>query len=147
MASAGAVAAAQVISAGVAVAGTAVSIHQNRQAAKDQEKAQDVQQRIAEVEEQRKRALALRQARIQRARIENIAAQTGTSGSSGETGALQSISNQTNANLSFLDVTSQLANQATAYNRSAARRQSNAATAGAITDVASQYADFGALVE
>lgn len=136
---------AQVVAAGVGVAGTAVGIHKSREAAEDQRKAQDVQQRIADVEAQRKRALALRQARIQRARIENVAAQTGSEGSSGAIGATQSISTQTNANLSFLDVTSQLANQATAYNRSAANKQSQAATAQAIGAVGQHFGDFGAI--
>ncbi|QXN67701.1 hypothetical protein [Vibrio phage VP41s3] len=140
-----AIAVAQVVAAGVGVAGTVYGVAQSHKAAEAQEEAQDVQQRIAEVEAQRKRALALRQARIQRSRIQNVAAQTGTGGSSGAIGAVQSISSQTNANLSFLDVTSQLAGQATAANKRAAGYKEQANIGSTIGQVGLQYGDFGAL--
>ncbi|WP_113708431.1 hypothetical protein, partial [Vibrio cholerae] len=114
------IAAAQVVAAGAAVAGTVVSVAQSSKATKEQRKQQDVQSRVADVEQARRRNLALQQARIQRARIENVAAQTGTSGSSGESGAVSSISSQTNANLSFLDQTRQLSKEASGYSQNAA---------------------------
>lgn len=147
MATAGAIAAAQVVAAGVGVVGTAMSIQQSHEATKERRKQQEIQQRTADVEAQRKRALMLRQSRIQRARIQNVAAQTGTAGSSGEYGALSSISSQTNANISFLDTTRQLTQQAGRASQRAADASGRAQTAGAIAGLANQYGDFGAIIK
>lgn len=147
MATAGAVAVAQVVAAGVGVAGTAMSIQQSHESTKERRKQQEIQQRTADVEAQRRRALMLRQSRIQRARIQNVAAQTGTAGSSGEAGALSSLSSQTNANLSFLDTTRQLTQQAGAAGQRAADAAGRAQTAGAIGNLATQYGDFGAIIK
>jgi hypothetical protein len=140
-----AIAAAQVVAAGAGVVGTAVGVSQSHKATQETEKAQEAQQRIADVEAQRKRDLALRQSRIQRARIENVAAQTGTEGSAGAMGAVQSISSQTNANLSFLDTTRQLATQASTYRQRAADASSRAQIGGALSKIGQTYGDFGAI--
>lgn len=135
------------IMAATAVTGTAVSIYQAKETKEAQEKAGRTQQAQAELEANKQRQAQLRQARMQRARIQNIAAQTGTSGSAGEYGAEAHIGSQTNANLSFLDQSSLLARQTSASLSRAQSAQTKGQMAGTIAGFATKYADFNQLID
>jgi hypothetical protein len=128
--------------AAAALASTAGSIKQAHTATKAQEKARDTQQAQADLQARRERSEQLRQSRMQRARIENVAAQTGTEGSAGAMGATSAISSQTNANLSFLDQSRQLATQQSRALQDAATARARSGVYQNITSFALPFADF-----
>ncbi len=87
------------ISAGTTAVATAYSIDQNQKAKSEQKKvaaAQNATNRQAQVEEQRQK---VREERIKRARILQAGEAAGTSASSGELGALGSMSTQLQSNI------------------------------------------------
>ena len=96
---------------GAFIVATAVSVDQSRQAAKAQEKAQELSQRRADLEAARARRQQVREARIRRAQIIAQSQAVGGEGSSAEAGATGSLQSQLGANLSFLDQTQQLSRQ------------------------------------
>lgn len=97
-----------VVLAVVAVAATAYSISEQRQAAKEQKKANEAQNRITERRNSKERLDAIRKARVQAAEATNIGAIGGFStDSSGAAGVTGSIVSQTEANKNFLAQNSQ----------------------------------------
>ena len=81
---------------GVATVGTAYSIYSSERAAKSSRRLQ----RARATQEKRSQ---LREARIRRANIMNLAANVGTTGSSSALGGAGSIQSQLSGNLSFID--------------------------------------------
>ena len=116
------------IAATAAVVGTTVSVISQRAAARRQ-------RRLSEVRQRREQIQQIRQARRLRARAINVGAQTGAVGGSALQGATGSILSQLGANLTFLDVTTNLQ---LGINRALSRSQ----TFGALASFGSQV--FGA---
>ena len=87
---------------------------------RQQKKAAEVQKKQGTAEKIRARRRLLRERRIKQGEITNIAAQTGTEGSSGAEGASASLSSQTGTNLSFLDQSSDRMDQISMFQQRAA---------------------------
>lgn len=85
----------------VAAIGTVGSVAQQRKQTKIAEEQNKLQRRAAEAQNIRARQRAARQAQIQRAQVENVAAQTGVAGSSAVQGALGATETQFQSNLAF----------------------------------------------
>lgn len=136
---------AQGLTASLAVLGTATEILQTQHAQDALEEYADKKRAIKLEENKRQQREMMRQKRIQQARIENRASQTGVADSSGVRGAISSIGTQSMSNLSFLRHTENLANEASGYVRSARKHQSMTSTAGAIANIGMQWGDFAAL--
>jgi hypothetical protein len=89
------------ISAAASATGTVMGIANNQRARKAQEQAQDVQRasnKAQQLEEQRRQ---IREERVKRARILQASENTGVAGSSGEAGAISSLSTQLNSNIGY----------------------------------------------
>ena len=123
--------------AAVAVAGTVYSAQQQKKAAAQSRRAQAAEQRRADIAAARERRNAIRSSRVMRASIEAQAAGTGLIGSSSVAAAASNVTTRTNENLSFLDQTAQLSQQASVANIAASRYASRANTGKAIADAAS----------
>lgn len=111
---------------GLSAAGTAFSVYQGNQAAKDQKKAMKAQQRASDLKAARERVQAVREARIRRASVVASAGQTGTGMSSGVAGGTGSIQSQLGGNLNFSLGQQALGREATSANISAAGHQADA---------------------
>ncbi len=133
---------AQGVASALTVLGTASSILSAHDAQSASEDYIVSKQAIATKESKRQRQEMLKQARIEQAEIANTAAQTGTTGSSGAIGAYSAIQSGIGANISFLDVTEQLSNQASASAKRQAKAASRARTASAVTRLGIKYGDF-----
>lgn len=112
---------AAVVGAGAAIAGTVISARARSKAAK-------IQKQQRNLEANRRRREAVRNARIARGGVINAAALSGLSGSSAEAGATGSITSQLSSNLSFLDQQVGLGNEL-------AEQQGKAATFGSISKI------------
>lgn len=121
----------------VAAGATVYSARQQKKAASASRRAQAAEQRRADIANARERRFAVRNARVARASIEAQAAGSGLVGASSTLGAMSNVTSRTNENLSFLDQSNQLSQQASAANIQAARYSSRAATGKAVADVAS----------
>lgn len=135
------------IASSLVVLGTVSSVLESHHANEALEDYETTKERMHLVESKRQRQEVLKQARIKRAQVENVAAQTGTAGSAGAIGATQSIGTQTMANISFLDQTRGLSQQAGAFGKSAAKHGSRASTARAVGGIGMQFADFGTFIK
>ena len=95
--------------AGLALAGigTAVQVKSAKDAAEEQEEIQDQQAALAAQKRIEERRVANRKKRIAQARIRQSAENTGTGGSSAESGALSSLSTQSAAERSGIFVREQ----------------------------------------
>lgn len=87
----------------VAVAGTAYSVHEQRQARKEQRQANARAARIEAVRGQRERARALQANRIASADVFAASANAGVAGSSGVQGSLASFGTQAAVNFNFAE--------------------------------------------
>lgn len=85
----------------VAVVGAGASYEQNRKSASQQREARRMERGRQLAEEAENRRQQIRQERIRRAQIVQMAENTGGAGSSGVTTAVGSLSTQTGANLAF----------------------------------------------
>ncbi len=121
----------------VFAAATVYSGVQQRKAAKAQRRSIKAQQRMADLAAARERRGAIRNARVQQASIESQAANTGLMGSTAAAGASGNVTSRTNENLSFMDMTADLAQQASRANEQAAKYQSNAETGKTVASLAS----------
>ena len=101
-----------VVSTAVTAGGTIYSAQQQRKSAKAQQRAAALQERRQKVEQARRRKEAIREARAALGTAVNRAALQGVSGSSGALGGQGSIVSQANTNLSFLDETQRITDQA-----------------------------------
>jgi hypothetical protein len=131
--------------AALAVGLTAVSIHQQQQAASAQRDAAKKQRTLAEIESSRQRTEAVRQARLQRARASNIAEQAGVGQSSGLAGGISSSLSNLGGALSYQ-------NTQTAYGQAigddvnrASKLQGNAAIAGSLASLSGSMVDWRAV--
>jgi hypothetical protein len=126
---------AAIIGAVASGVGAAGSIIQGKKASKAQEKAQEKQQRIADLQAQRARVKTIREGRIRRAEIIAGGAEGGTTGSSGVAGGVGAVTQGVAGNLAFGQQVQGLAGEASAANIEAAQAQSTGATFGAIGGV------------
>lgn len=120
------------IGLGTSVAATAVGISQNqrqRKAAAAGQAEQKAANAAQAAEEQRQK---IREERIKRARIEQAAFNTGTNASSGEAGALGSLSTQLGVNLGSNSAAVNRANTISNLNQQAADAAGNAQIASAV---------------
>jgi hypothetical protein len=136
---------AQGLTAAMGVAGTLGSLVQSSHAQEALEDYADTQHAMQVAEDKRRRQQMNRESRIKQARIENVAAQTGTAGSAGAIGSASSIATQTASNLAFLSQTQQLADEASMYGQHAAEARSRAQTDSALANIGLKYGDFGAI--
>ena len=129
-----------------AVAGTAVSIDQQREAAKDQKRARRTQERLQQAKHRRQRRQQIREA--QRARSESIAQaqalgmSVGSAKSSAVGQATGSIQSQLAGNLSFLDQAQELTQQTSIFEQRAADHMGRAGIASAVSGLALQGASL-----
>lgn len=109
------------------------SAYMSYKSGKEQQKAYRAQQRQADLRNARERRMAIRNARVQRASIESQAANTGLAGSSAASASMSNVQGRLGENLSFLDQTGALSEQASRANEQAAVYASHASTLGAIS--------------
>ena len=129
-----------VLSLITAVAGTAVSIKQNRQAADEREKSEDLDRRQLDIENQKRVTQSIEKARIARGQQIAAANAAGASDSSGLAGGLSSASTQLAANVGFAQ---QVSDQNRFSNRLISRANKFTARANTSTAIASLPSSFG----
>lgn len=127
--------------AAVSIGSKLFGFGKKKKAARRQRQARELQQRIAEISNARKRRDAIRQARISRANV--IAAGVASGGgldSSAVQGAEQSIFSQIESNLQFADTTTGLSRRAASLDEQAAKALSQANLFDAVSNVTGQFA-------
>ena len=132
------------IVAGTAVAagGTIYSGQQARKSAKANQQAVALQRRQNKIEQDRARRAAIREARLAYGQTANSGANGGVSDSSGVQGALGSITSQANTNLSFLDESGRIADQASEKLGLARKYEYRANTGASVAQLGGQVANF-----
>lgn len=115
------------------------SIYQSRKAVKQQKRANELQNKLADVRAARDRRQQAREAAIARGSLQNQAAQTGVVGSSGFMMGMQNISTQEKANIGYIATDRAFGSAISGLNQSAADYQSRAATYGAIANIFAQF--------
>lgn len=133
------------VAAGVVLTG--VSIQQQRKAAKAQERATEVQERIQNVKAARQRREQIRQARIARAQILASGQAAGTSQSSSVAGGVSDVSTQFGSNVNFLNTVQTLSEKQGDFLTKASRASTNAQTASQLSGLSFQAAktDFSSI--
>lgn len=124
------------ITAATSVTTATIGISQNIQQRKEQERAKNAtlaQNKAKELEDQRRQ---IREERIRRARILQSSENAGTQSSSGEAGAVGSLSTKLGSNLGFALGAGYLADQQTQAMQGAADAASNARLASFVGQVA-----------
>lgn len=86
--------------------------------------ALEAQQRMADLQTQRQRIQQIRDARRQRAQVEQAAANSGSSDSSGAISGAQTITSQEGSNLGYINETQGLQSRITHYKQTAMNAQS-----------------------
>lgn len=127
----------------VAAVATGASAYSANRSRKAQEKSSRVQQKMESRSAQRDRLTQLRQAQIARATAIQGAVNSGTADSSGLSGQLSSIQATTAGNLAFSQQTETGVGVMNAYQRRAARYQSQASNYQAVAQIAMSYASSG----
>lgn len=127
----------------VAVA-AAYSANEQQKSNKEARKAAKMERRIAEAENVRSRRQAIRERLIQAARIENQAAATGTTNSSGVQGGIASLGSQTASNIGFSSQVESMNNQRLNFLDAAAAAQGRAQVGSAVGSIAGGFAPGGA---
>ncbi len=123
------------------------SLVQQKKAGKESAKAQELQQRIAEVQAQRSKRKVAREARAQRARILNQASQTGGLGSSSVATGTGNLQTEAASATAFISTQTGLARQASEANIQATELKSGGAVFGAVGGVAGKFAGDEAFKE
>ena len=118
---------------------TTASVVSQRQAARAQKKARRVQSRMADIEAQRERQQQVREARIKRAQLAAGAQASGVENTSSLAGAQSGLQTQLASNLSFINTTQQMGNQASGYLQKAADYSSMGNLFGAVGQVTNQF--------
>lgn len=131
------------IATGTAVAGTAASIVQGREAAKSQEKAAKIQQKQQAMQTARERRKQIRAARQSQAELRATAFAQGTAQTSRTAGISGNIAQERAENLNFIDRSSSFTSAIGQQNIKAARAQSQASTYGALAGLAMQGVQSG----
>jgi len=126
-----------------AIALTAGSVQQSKQAAKETKKANKVAQKQANSEAARKRRQQVRQARIKQGEIANTGAISGIQGSSSAVGAASSVQAQMGSNIGFLN--SSMANQNSIFRHTqkAADFSGNAGNLKTFASLSGSFAGMG----
>ena len=129
---------------GVAVAGTAYSIDQQKAAGRQQKRAFEAEQRKAEVQNVRAVRQQVRQARLAQAQMSNIAGQTGGMFGSGLAGGQASTQSQLAGNLNYM---SNIARENTAISNAqiaASQASVNASIGQSVTSLSGTiFSDLG----
>jgi hypothetical protein len=127
------------VTAGVVMAVAAVgSAYSQNKAAKQQARAQRLEQRRADVANARERRATVRAARVARAQIEAQASTSGLGGSSVTSGAVSNVQSTASANLGWLNFNQQVSSQVSQANIAAARWMSRANNWQALGSLAQQ---------
>jgi len=124
----------------IAAVGVGTSVQQQRQATKQQEKASKQQRRLEELQAARAKRKQVRQQRVLQAQLEQQAVATGTTGSSGVAGGIAGVQQQTASNIANIGVQQSFGRSISGRLQKAADFRSNAATAQAISSVATTFA-------
>lgn len=119
----------------LAAVGTGVQFVANRRQAKSQEEAAEQQKAMQELELRRQRRRVMRQRRIARAQTQNVAAQTGAQGGSGEFGGLTSLNAQAGFEQGVLTASGQASDNIFDANRRAAKAATLGSIGGGITSI------------
>lgn len=126
------------------VASTANQVVQSRRADKANKKRTLAENRIQERRAQREKLDQLRQARIAVAQSTNVGATTGTGDSTGVLGANASTAAQYGANVGYIESNMGDAREAAFWGNRASSAATDAATSGAIGNLAGQtFSQFG----
>ena len=120
----------------IAGAGSAMSSYQS---ARQQKKARRVQSRMADIEAQRQRQAQVREARIKRAQLTAGAQASGVENTSSLAGAQSGLQTELASNLSFINTTQQMGNQASGYLQRAADYGSMGNLFGAVGKVSNKF--------
>jgi hypothetical protein len=126
------------IQVGAAVLGVAAQ----QEGQKQVEKASQERQKLARVQRSRERRKVARETIIQQAAIKNVAAQTGTAGSSGAIGAEQTLTSRAESNLGLLDAAARTETAVGAANVAAARAQTRASIFSTVGSLAEPVASL-----
>jgi hypothetical protein len=126
------------VAAAVAVVG-ALSVNEQRKAAKSQKKARKIASRKADLSAARERREVVRQARVRRADVLSQSALTGAGGSSSESGAIGSLQGQLGSNIGSSLLTQDLSGQQSKFLGQAARHSTNAAMFGTLASMGSSF--------
>lgn len=118
------------------IGSTAGSIYSSQQSVKQQKRANALQKQQQDLEQARAKRDAIRSARIAKAQAASGAEVQGVASSSAALGGQGSIQSQGNFNLSFLDQSQQLSDQASIALGKAATAQGNAQTFESIGSLA-----------
>jgi hypothetical protein len=121
----------------ISATGTVGSVYSQTQAGKAQRKAGDAQRRQEALAAAVQRRQAIKAGRQAQALAIQAGENQGVAGSSGVAGGAGSIRSQMNANLSFLDKQTQLADYAGSMFNKAAKWEQTATTFGGIANLAS----------
>lgn len=123
------------IALGVAAVGTAASIAAQNKANKYAKQANEYQRNIDNLKQARARVQAIREARLKAGAVQQTAETQGVGNASAALGGLGSIASQLNSNLSFLDQTGRLADQASIATGKQIKAAGKAQMFGAIADL------------
>lgn len=136
------------ILAAVAIGGTVNQVVQGRRADKANKQRTRAENRIQERRAQREKLDQLRQARIAVAQNTNVGATTGTGESTGVLGANASTAAQYGANVGYIEANMGDAREAAFWGNRASSAATDAATSGAIGNLAGQaFTQFGGMAD
>lgn len=131
--------------------GLAYGIYQNEEARKDsrkaaraQEEANRVQTAQQQVQDIAKRRQTIREERVRRAQILNLAQQQGVAGSSGAVGAVGSLSTSVASQGAAIRAQQNTANAVSALNIEASKALVRSQEHQALSSLSFQFANFGA---
>jgi hypothetical protein len=124
----------------LSVLSTGKQIHETKQAAKESRKAEELKNRITDIQAQRSKRKQIRAALSERARVVNQAAQTGTATSSSAVSGAASTLTQAASNVGFIGSQTSLASEASKANIRSAEHRSKASIFGAASSVFATFA-------
>lgn len=135
-----------VASLAASAAGTIYTGQQQRKVARSQERVARLERQKARIAEAKARREAIRTARTANAAVINAGANRGVQDSSGVQGGAASVISQGNANLSFLDQSTHIADQTSTELGRIRKYQQKAQTGQMVTSLANKVAGstFGA---
>lgn len=133
----------EVILAAVSLTSTVASMSQQRKAAKAQGKIRNEEAARNTAQQMQERRQQVREERIKRARVMQASENTGTSGSSGEAGAITSIGSQLGANLGFNQGMIESGRRISQYSQEAADAQGRASMFGTLAGMTGDMETVG----
>ena len=132
------------LTASIVAVAAAVSIQQQNKAQKESEKQAELQAEQGKAEGIRARRRQLAAGRLARSGIQNIAASTGTAGSSGSLGGQSSVQARTGTEVSFLEQSAGRSEDIFSSQKKQSRYKFNASTAATVSSFASGFITPGA---